>query len=118
MFGKGSGAKKPHELFMNRKETSLWLGRAMSTSEVTLRSVLQLLSVIAFQQKAIQALYDQLQSGTAEFLTSPPALREALAPLNNGASQDILKKLAELEEQLKPVLEIVDQACAQLEKEI
>lgn len=118
MFGKGSGAKKPHELFMNRKETSIWLGRAMSTSEVTLRSILQLLSVIAFQQKAIQALYDQLQSGTAGFPPPSLSLQGSPADLGDGASQNILKKLAELEEQLKPVLEIVDQACAQLEKEI
>jgi len=118
MFGKGSGAKKPRELFMNRKETSLWLGRAMSTSEVTLRSLLQLLSIIAFQQKAIQALYDQLQSGTANFLAPSPISQGALTELTDGASQNILKKLAELEEQLKPVLEVVDQACAQLEKEI
>jgi hypothetical protein len=118
MFGKGRGAKKPQELFMNRKETSLWLGRAMSTNEVTLRSILQLLSVIAFQQQAIQALYDQLQSGTPGFPTPSLPLQGSLADLGDGASQNILKKLAELEEQLKPVLEIIDQACAQLEKEI
>jgi hypothetical protein len=113
MIGKGSGAKKPHELFMNRKETSLWLGRAMSTSEVTLRSILQLLSVISYQQKVIQAMYDQLQSDSTAF-----SVPESLADLTDGASQDILKKLADLEEQLKPVLEVVNQACSQLEKEI
>lgn len=116
MFGKR--AKKPNELFMNRKETSLWLGRAMSTSEVTLRSILQLLSVISFQQKVIQAMYDQLQSGNAKISWPSPAAQGPLTELSNGGSQDILKSLAELEEKLKPVLQMVDQACAQLEKEI
>ena len=118
MFGKSRGSKKPHDLFMNRKETSLWLGRAMSTNEVTLRSILQLLTVIAFQQHAIQALYDQSQSGTPGFPTPALPPQGNLADLSNGASQNILKKLAELEDQLKPVLEMVDQACAQLENEI
>lgn len=106
-----SGAKKPQNLFMNRKESSLWLGRAMSTSEVTLRALLQLLAIVDQQQQVIQGLYEKQYGGGNGAQTDPLADSEA-------EFKAVRQKLAELQEQLKPVLEVVDQACTALEKEL
>ncbi len=47
MRRQGSKKEIPKDV-MSRQETVLWLGRAMSTNEVTLRVVLELLDVVAF----------------------------------------------------------------------
>ena len=53
------GKKEVPPDVMSRQETAIWLGRAMSTSEVTLRVVLELLDVVAFQQAVIEQFYEQ-----------------------------------------------------------
>jgi hypothetical protein len=98
---------------MNRKETSLWLGRAMSTNEVTLRTVQQMLTIIAYQQQVIQALFEKTISENDARQAGPP-----LSELEEGSTEQVLKKIADIQEQLKPVLEAVDQACSTLENEI
>jgi len=53
------GKKEVPQDVMNRQETAIWLGRSLSTNEVTLRVVLELLDVVAFQQAIIKQLYEQ-----------------------------------------------------------
>jgi hypothetical protein len=103
----------PGEQSMRRQEAAVWLGRAMSTNEVTLRVTLQLLDVITFQQRAIQALYEKSSpvSGNGQ----PTGV---LLELEQDASKGILAKLTEVRDQLTPVLKVVDDACRQLEKMI
>jgi hypothetical protein len=110
MFSKGP--KKPNEAFMNRREISLWLGRSLSTSEVTLRVVQQLVGIIEYQQQVIQALSAGLPTESSE------TLLRGVGPDGDGSPMDIMKKLADIEAQLTPVLQAVDQACTQLEKEL
>jgi len=110
---KSPGKSDPKNLFMNRKETSLWLGRSMSTSEVAIQTLLKLAPIIAFQQQVLQALVDQQQPGSLD-VAQPDAITE----MKTGASQEILKTLSEIDAQLKPIAKAVDQACAQLEKDI
>jgi hypothetical protein len=110
---KSPGKSDPKNQFMNRKETSLWLGRSMSTSEVAIQTLLKLAPIIAFQQQVLQALVDLQQPGSPD--AAQPA---AITEMKTGASQEILKTLSEIDEQLKPIAKAVDQACAQLEKDI
>src|SRR5258708_28826754 len=53
------GKKEVPQDVMSRQETAIWLGRTLSTNEVTLRIVLELLDVAAFQQAIIKQLYEQ-----------------------------------------------------------
>jgi hypothetical protein len=104
-------ANKPAGGPMSRKETAVWLGRAMSTTEVNLRVILQLVEVIDFQQRAIQALTEKIvpPQGDGQLLTG--ALRE----IDQGATKGILDKLTERRGELGPILKAVDEACRQLE---
>ena len=96
---------------MSRQEAAVWLGRALSTNEVNLRMTLQLMDIIDFQQRAIQALTDKLasQSGDGQHPAGP------LFEVDQGATQGILNKLVELRGELEPVLKVVDDACRKLE---
>ncbi len=58
MRRQGSKKEIPKDI-MSRQETVLWLGRALSTNEVTMRVVLELLDVVAFQQAVIKEFYEQ-----------------------------------------------------------
>jgi len=95
---------------MSRRETALWLGRAMSTNEVTLRVVLELLDVVAFQQAIIKEFYEQSHGTQDNGQTSEPSLE-----IEPGISQKIVEKLTQLREQLDPVLKTVEDACQQFE---
>ncbi len=96
---------------MSRKETAVWLGRAMSTNEVNLRVTLQLLDVIEFQQRVIQALYEKVAPTPGN--GQPPT--GALLEVDQGATKGLLDKLTEWRTELDPVLKIVDDACRKLE---
>jgi hypothetical protein len=96
---------------MERKETAVWLGRSMSTHEITMRMVLQLLDVVTIQQQVVQALYEKTQG---EIDGGPPL--EALEQLEQGLSDDILQRLTEIRGQITPVLQVVDDSCQTLEK--
>jgi hypothetical protein len=96
---------------MGRKEAAVWLGRALSTDELTLRLVLQLLDVMAFQQGVIQ---DLVEKAGAQSTNGHPT--EAMKAMDAGASKRILQELNDLRGQIKPVLEAVEQSCTQLEK--
>lgn len=104
--GSGEGA-------MGRKEAAVWLGRALSTDELTLKLVLQLLDVVAFQQGVIQELVEK--AGTQSANGNPS---EAMKEMDAGATRRILRELNDLRGQIKPVLEAVEQSCTQLEKMI
>ncbi len=112
MFG-SSGKKNSGQFIMTRKETAVWLGRALSTSEVNLQTMLKLVQIMIFQQKVIDELYKEIRESLDEV---PKA--DIFVELDEGASGQILTKLEEIEEQLKPIATMVSQACEQLQKEI
>lgn len=98
---------------MARRETALWLGRSLSSSQVVLQVMLQMIHVIGVQQQAIQAL-TRRQQGLDLGQEQQEALDLTLAAEEN----DLLRRLNELEADLLPVLKAVEQACVTLEKEI
>jgi hypothetical protein len=102
---------KPASNVMGRQEAAVWLGRAMSTNEVNLRVTMQLLDVIDFQQRLIQALYEKIAPipGNGQ----PPA--SVFLEVDQGATKGILDKLTEWRSELDPVLKVVDDACRKLE---
>lgn len=98
---------------MSRQETAIWLGRALSTNEVTLRVVLDLLDVVAFQQAALKQLTEQarersLEKGSEEMVVGQE--------LEEEVAQKVVEKLARWREELTPVLQAVENACQQCEK--
>jgi hypothetical protein len=107
------GKKEVPPDIMSRRETALWLGRAMSTSEVTLRVVLELLDVVAFQQAIIKQFYEQ---GQAVHLDGQA--NELSLDIEPGTSQKIVEKLTQLREELEPVLKTVEDACQRFENMI
>lgn len=112
MRRQGSKKEIPKEV-MSRQETALWLGRAMSTNEVTLRVVLELLDVVAFQQAVIKEFYEQ--GGEVRDNGQAP---EATLEMEPGISEKIVEKLTQLREELGPVLKTVEDACEQFERTI
>jgi hypothetical protein len=96
---------------MDRRESSLWLGRALSTHEVTLRALLQLIEMANRQQKLIGVLYQEVQrlTGDAEQAMRLRQSEEKFGP-------ELVEQLDRLGEQISPLVKMVDQSCAQLEK--
>ncbi len=109
------GKKEVPQDVMNRQETALWLGRAMSTNEVTLRVVLELLDVVAFQQAIIKEFYEQ---GRAVPVHDNGRTSESSLPIDPDISHKIVEKLTKWREELDPVLKTVEDACQQFEKMI
>src|SRR5258708_24395666 len=109
------GKKEAPQDVMSRQETAIWLGRAMSTSEVTLRVVLELLDVVAFQQAVIEQFYEQRHTLPAHDNSQPS---EPSLDFEPGTSQKIVEKLTHLREELDPVLKTVEDACQRFEKMI
>jgi hypothetical protein len=95
---------------MVRQESALWLGRALSSSEVGIRFLLQLVDVIRLQQQVIQALYEQ-QTGHP----ISPWTEEALKEMEQGLSKKIQQEMNEIDEQLQPILGSLDESCQTLE---
>ena len=58
MFKKSNGKPSP---IMTRKEVAVWVGRALSSSEVAMRMLLQAVDVITLQQQVIEALHEQIK---------------------------------------------------------
>jgi hypothetical protein len=98
---------------MERRETAVWLGRALSSDQVVLQAVLQLVHVVGVQQQVIQALLRK-QAG----LPLDPNQVETLALTQDKSGRDMLQRLEEIETSLQPVLKAVEEACAVLEKEL
>lgn len=109
------GKKDVPQDVMSRQETTIWLGRAMSTSEVTLRVVLELLDVVAFQQAVIKQFYEPGSTAPAHDNGQAKASSLEIEP---GTSQKIVEKLTQLREELQPVLKTVEDACQRFEKMI
>ena len=95
---------------MGRQESALWLGRALSTNELTLRVTLELLDLIAFQQRVIEELHQRIRPAAGDGQGS-----SVLAELEQGATDVILKKLNWIRAELTPALKAVDEACRKLE---
>jgi len=112
MLRRQSKKEVPPDL-MSRQETALWLGRAMSTSEVTLRVVLELLDVVAFPQAIIKEFYEQGLAMHLDVQADEPSLN-----IEPGTSQKIVEKLTQLREELDPVLKTVEDACQRFENMI
>ncbi len=102
--------KAPSSSFMPRQESALWLGRALSTNELTLRVTLELLDMITFQQRLIQELYERVRPASGD--GQPGGL---LAELEQGSTDKILAKLDGIRQELDPALKAVDEACRKLE---
>jgi len=97
----------------SRQETAVWLGRAMSTSEVALRVVTQMLDLIELQQRTLQAMQEVITQ--SEGISIPEGLEQVL---KEGTSPETLKQLEEIRQELKPVLKAIDDACIKLERMI
>jgi hypothetical protein len=95
---------------MPRQEAALWLGRSLSTNEVLLRALLQTMDVVHVQQQVIQALHERAR---ADAPNGHPS--EALEQMERGLSAELQAKLADLREQLAPILDMVDESCRALE---
>jgi len=93
---------------ISRQEAVIWLGRAMSTNEVTLRVVLELLDVVAFQQALLKNLTDQARADDVNGAEPP-------LEIEPGTAEKILEKLTQLREQVTPTLKVVEDACRQFE---
>lgn len=96
--------------YMERHEAVIWLGRSMSTHEVSIRMVLQLLDAITIQQRVIQALYEQTQG-----MTQSASSADALEQMDLGLTSDLSKRLEEVRREFGPILDMVDQSCKTLE---
>jgi hypothetical protein len=107
MFKKSRGNDRET---MARQEVAVWMGRALSSSEVALRFLLQLVDVITLQQQVIQALYER-QSAQTQSAEASEALRE----MEQGLSKDLQDRLGEIREQLHPILKSLDESCQTLE---
>jgi len=94
---------------VGRQEFAVWLGRAMSTSEVTLRVVVQLLDVISLQQQTIQAVFEGVRASHDD-----RSAKEVQKEFEQDSSAKILEQLADVRKELRPVLRAVDKACRQL----
>jgi hypothetical protein len=110
---RGKGAPPSGGQPMDRREAAVWLGRALSTDELTLKLVLQLLDVVAYQQGVIQELAKNIPVSQSNGGT-PEILKE----LEGGSTGRILRDLNNLRDQVKPVLKAVEDSCTQLEKMI
>lgn len=97
------------EEYIERHEAAVWLGRAMSTHEVSIRVIMQLLDAVTIQQNVIQALYEASQGAVSTETSS-----DALAQMEVGLSHDLLMRVEEVRNELKPILEMVDQSCRTL----
>ncbi len=99
---------------ISRQEAVIWLGRAMSTNEIALRVMLELLDVVAFQQALLKNMADRsapaAESAGVENGTEP---RLEIEP---GTAEKILEKLTQLREQVTPTLKVVEDACRQFEE--
>jgi hypothetical protein len=97
---------------MSRHESAVWLGRALSTSEVALHAILELMDLLAYQQAIMENVVatserlSQRDGQDARFVEEPEA----------GSSEKVLQKLEELRMQIMPVLQTVEEACRQLEQ--
>lgn len=98
---------------ISRQEAVIWLGRAMSTNEITLRVVLELLDVVAFQQALLKGLSNR--DNAAGLSLSGENGAEPPLEIEPGASEKILEKLTQLREQVTPTLKVVEDACRQFE---
>ncbi len=111
------GKKEVPQDIMKRQETALWLGRAMSTNEVTLRVVLELLDVVAFQQATIKEFYEQGHVAPTPGQDNGRTSESSLT-IDPDISHKLVEKLTKLREELDPVLKTVEDACQQFEKMI
>ena len=101
----------PDEQVMPRQESALWIGRSLSTNEVLLRTLLQMMDIAQVQQQVIQALHERLPASASNDQPS-----EAVERMEEGLSRELEAKLAGLREQLEPILSMVDESCQALEE--
>lgn len=99
---------------ISRQEAVIWLGRAMSTNEITLRVMLELLDVVSFQQALLKSMADRTTPGDV-----PAGVENGAEPkmeIEPGMAEKILEKLTQLREQVTPTLKVVEDACRQFEE--
>jgi hypothetical protein len=96
--------------YMERQDAVVWLGRSMSTHEVSIRVILQLLDAITIQQSVIQALYER-----SEGIVGGGESAEAFEQMDVGLTEDLRMRLEEVRNEIDPILQMVDQSCKTLE---
>lgn len=101
---------KSNEDVMPRQESALWIGRSMSTNEMLLRTLLQVMDIVRIQQQVLQVYHQGLEVEAKDEQGA-----EALAKMDEGLTKDLRTKLNDLREQLSPMVEMVDQSCQELE---
>jgi len=107
MFKKSDGKASP---IMTRKEVAVWVGRALSSNEVAMRMILQLVDVITLQQQVIQALHEKMTTETQSSEAS-----DALHEMEQGLSKKLQGSLGEIHDQIQPILKTIDESCRNLE---
>jgi hypothetical protein len=90
--------------FMGTQQAAVWLGRSLSTHDVMIRVTSQLMDIVAIQQHTIAVMQEQLG----------PIQLEGIDIAEQ--SEKILKELDEIRAKIDPVLKMVDESCAVLEK--
>ncbi len=104
------GGERPQDT-MGREEAAIWLGRAISTHDVTIRVLLQMMDVLSVQQQVLQGLFETNEAGD-----NGPQPSEALEEMSRGLSEELLNNISELRAQVAPILEMVEESCQTLEK--
>jgi FtsZ-binding cell division protein ZapB len=107
MFKKSNGKPSP---IMTRKEVAVWVGRALSSSEVAMRMLLQAVDVITLQQQVIEALHEKITMDTQS-----PEANEAFREMEQGLSKRLQGTLGEIHDQIQPIIKSIDEACKTLE---
>ena len=107
MFKKSRGNESET---MARQEVAVWVGRSLSSSEVALRFLVQLVDVVTLQQQVIQALYEG-QSAQPQSAEASEALRE----MEQGLSKNLQDRLSEIREEIHPILKSLDESCQTLQ---
>jgi len=90
--------------FMGTQQAAVWLGRSLATHDVMIRITSQLMDIIAIQQHMITEIQKQVD----------PIQLDGVEISQH--SENILKELDEIRGKMDPVLKMVDESCAVLEK--
>ena len=93
-----------NDAFMGTQQAAIWLGRSLSTHDVMIRVISQLMDIITIQQHMITEIQKQVA----------PIQLEGIDIAEQ--SEKILEELDEIRGKIDPVLKMVDNSCSVLEK--
>ena len=93
-----------NDAFMGTQQAAIWLGRSLSTHDVMIRVIIQLMDIITIQQHMITEIQKQVA----------PIQLEGIDIAEQ--SEKILEELDEIRGKIDPVLKMVDNSCSVQEK--